>query len=432
MEHLLRTARRIYAEEGPATMLAATHQYISKGLKACRWIGPATLVDRLRSVEKDAVMIVVRGSRLGPDTLPLILQCAEHLPDTSLCLAVNSKSKFEELSEPILPQLRTVHGNFEVIEINSKPFTRALLRSELLFLTSERNISLYRKLLQMSDRTVVRIYHGIITKAYGNLQASSMRNHRDDRNAKPDTYPNSFDIQSVASNIELFFRACAEGRHPAMYEKFGYPRFNRLDALLSGTAEPILPESTRKTLEETSPTARILYAPTQKGFDETNLFPFANFSLNDLRSFLEKRDAQLYLRMHPEEEDQLSNKVLDGQTILYAGQTFSTSPIEILPYFDLLITDYSSIYVDFLPVDKPIIFVKDDFKDYVKKRGIAYDYEQYFPGPKPETFDAFLESIEVCLAGEDGNEDERAFVRNVFLPPQDDIFLNQVLGELNL
>ncbi len=54
---------------------------------------------------------------------------------------------------------------------------------------------------------------------------------------------------------------------------------------------------------------------------------------------------------------------------------------QIIPMADILITDYSSIFADFLLLDRPIIFTLDDYEEYRKSRGFIFDNPiQYFAG----------------------------------------------------
>ena len=54
---------------------------------------------------------------------------------------------------------------------------------------------------------------------------------------------------------------------------------------------------------------------------------------------------------------------------------------EILGNTDFLITDYSSIYFDYLNIDKPIIFITNYLRQYEKKRGLLMGpYEEIVPG----------------------------------------------------
>ena len=50
---------------------------------------------------------------------------------------------------------------------------------------------------------------------------------------------------------------------------------------------------------------------------------------------------------------------------------------------DLLITDYSSCYFDYLIVDKPIIYFNYDYKEYINEsRDLYFDYEEMTSGIK--------------------------------------------------
>ena len=50
---------------------------------------------------------------------------------------------------------------------------------------------------------------------------------------------------------------------------------------------------------------------------------------------------------------------------------------------DILITDYSSIYFDYLLWERPIIFFPYDLEYYRDEdRGLIFEYDEYTPGPK--------------------------------------------------
>ncbi|MCP4220690.1 MAG: hypothetical protein GY765_39045, partial [bacterium] len=53
-----------------------------------------------------------------------------------------------------------------------------------------------------------------------------------------------------------------------------------------------------------------------------------------------------------------------------------------LPLADLLITDYSSIYFDYLLLDRPIVFFPYDLETYInEERGLIFEYDRLTPGP---------------------------------------------------
>ena len=53
----------------------------------------------------------------------------------------------------------------------------------------------------------------------------------------------------------------------------------------------------------------------------------------------------------------------------------------LLAHADMLITDYSSVWVDWLLIDRPMAFAIADMKEYVASRGTFQPLEDYLPGP---------------------------------------------------
>ena len=75
---------------------------------------------------------------------------------------------------------------------------------------------------------------------------------------------------------------------------------------------------------------------------------------------------------------------------------------------DALITDYSSIAVDYLLLDKPIAFTLDDYEEYKQLRGFVFkDALAYMPGHhvfETDQLEAFFDDI---CAGNDRYRDDR-------------------------
>ena len=77
-------------------------------------------------------------------------------------------------------------------------------------------------------------------------------------------------------------------------------------------------------------------------------------------------------------------------------------------YMDALITDYSSIYFDYLLLDRPIGFAIDDFDQYLSNRGFAYeDPLEMMPGMKMYTFNDLVAFFDNLAEGKDNFSKER-------------------------
>ncbi len=69
---------------------------------------------------------------------------------------------------------------------------------------------------------------------------------------------------------------------------------------------------------------------------------------------------------------------------------------EVMDYincFDALITDYSSIYLDYMLLERPIVFLPYDLEDYENSVGFTMDYMENTPGPKPSSQEDFIEVL---------------------------------------
>lgn len=290
------------------------------------------------------------------------------------------------------------------------------------------------RIFDKSDRRYIKIYHGPVTKSYGNTESLSKSNETGLNISlfNTENFDSSTKYRSVGSDVERYFRSSAEGCHPKWFQKWGYPRFDRIDRFISGDADPILTDDARRILETDEEYTNILYAPTHKdGEYITTFFPFFEFDSDQLREWCKTHNVRIFLRPHPSEDPDLEH-LIDNETIYFAGQNFANAPTELMPFMQVLITDYSSIYVPYLLFNRPIIFVKDRHQKYENVRGLAFNYDQYFPGIKPDTFDEFLSSAGDIVEGHDNQSDERLFVRKTFIPPRDQTFLRKCSQDFNI
>lgn len=166
-----------------------------------------------------------------------------------------------------------------------------------------------------------------------------------------------------------------------------------------GQLFPDLPEYTKT----------VLYAPTFRDYGQVQLFPFKDFDQKQLEAFLDEKNILLFIRTHVAEQGSADPYL--GKRIRFLGNEQAEDVTGILNIFDCLITDYSSIYIDYLLTDKPMIFLPYDRQQYLDGRGMNFDYDDVTPGPKPETFNDFLDALS---PKEDFWKSERTRVNRLF------------------
>tara|TARA_R110001599_G_scaffold353471_1_gene593162 strand:- start:110 stop:1306 length:1197 start_codon:yes stop_codon:yes gene_type:complete len=126
-----------------------------------------------------------------------------------------------------------------------------------------------------------------------------------------------------------------------------------------------------------------IYMPTFRGGigTECDLFARYGFNITQIEAELVKHNIQLTLRMHPvnkppsEIVEQINkSKVikLDNGDDIY----------QTIHEYDCLITDYSSIYFDFLLSNKPIVFAPFDLVEYKEReRALYFEFEEVTLAP---------------------------------------------------
>ncbi len=130
----------------------------------------------------------------------------------------------------------------------------------------------------------------------------------------------------------------------------------------------------------------IIYMPTFRD-SQRNFLDY--FNLKKLNDFAASKNFIFVLKLHP---DTKIKEKKSFENILFYDSSKDIYPM--LPLSDLLITDYSSIYTDYLFLGKPIIFFPFDKKEYSQMdREFQFDYEEMTPGPKAFTQNELEEAI---------------------------------------
>lgn len=122
--------------------------------------------------------------------------------------------------------------------------------------------------------------------------------------------------------------------------------------------------------------------------------------IEQLNEFIKEREILLIIKIHHGSVfDQNSIKNLSNIKLIQDEDYIKENVqlYSILSECDALITDYSSVYYDYLMLDKPIGFVVDDIEDYGKMNGFVFENPlEYMPGEKivnMEELSSFFEKL---------------------------------------
>jgi CDP-glycerol glycerophosphotransferase (TagB/SpsB family) len=151
-----------------------------------------------------------------------------------------------------------------------------------------------------------------------------------------------------------------------------------------------------------------LYAPTFRDEDH-RIIPLSVDEAKSLARQLNEHGFVLGIRPHM----RLSKGGFpDLDNVLDLSAADWPEPQVLLRNCDLLLTDYSSIALDFMLLRRPILSYAPDLERY--SRGFLYQFEDVFPGPILQRFDALQAAIADALINPDANIAMQDVVRHLF------------------
>lgn len=150
----------------------------------------------------------------------------------------------------------------------------------------------------------------------------------------------------------------------------GYPRN---DEIVRSMACNVLP---------TEQDMKIIYMPTFRGAvgSEFKLLEETKFDFDVADRLFEEIDVEFYIKLHPVQIfSKRDRDAIDRSSRIHAIENVEDIYEQIGTY-DILITDFSGIYFDFMITGKPIIMAPLDLANYLRKdRELYYTYEDICP-----------------------------------------------------
>ncbi|WP_292594663.1 CDP-glycerol glycerophosphotransferase family protein [Mesotoga sp. UBA5847] len=271
--------------------------------------------------------------------------------------------------------------------------------------------------VKSSRQIYVNLWHGVALKAIGYMDKDTARIRRSSLNDE-----NSITI-STSKTVSTVFAACF---HINVNQLFitGQPRnddlFNPVsDVELSSLIE--CDASKYSKIVFYMPTFRQGYLERTEGktLEKENIFRFEKFNLKAFQDYLARENILFICKLHPFEETLFKSKFNNlNRSIVFLSTAdliqCNINLYQILGRADLLITDYSSVYFDYLILNKPIVFTPTDLEEYGKKRGFALEpYSFWTPGPKAICQEKLEVELTRCLSNSAYYQNERETVNSI-------------------
>ncbi|WEK53888.1 MAG: CDP-glycerol glycerophosphotransferase family protein [Candidatus Cohnella colombiensis] len=268
------------------------------------------------------------------------------------------------------------------------------------------------------DKVNIELWHGFPLKGMNNMDVES--NVSFEAVMKYTTHLNL--VASYSGLYNTLYSACM-GVNVNQYAITGMPRN---DALFYPNSHEQLykmfPDLRNKKTLFFMPTFRksALKPDVEGNKNFSNPFGFDDFDLERFTAFLRQNDLSLVLKLHPFEERyflrQLAEWRLAGIHLITDGllKQNQLDLYEVLGAADLLITDYSSVYFDYLILDRPILFVPTDLEAYQSNRGMLLQpYEFWSPGAKALNQSELEHAILDAIQDPDAYSSQRKLIRDL-------------------
>lgn len=155
----------------------------------------------------------------------------------------------------------------------------------------------------------------------------------------------------------------------------GYPR---LDLLTKCSREQVFESFRQHGVQADINKKVILFAPTWRGESyakaSTNVDYCFDFK-ERLEACIDTSEYQILVKVHQRVYELAKNKLTEGYFV-----PSKMDVNEIMSVTDILVSDFSSVYFDFLATGKPILFYIPDLENYTRDRGL-YKTPDCLPGP---------------------------------------------------
>ncbi|KRL59037.1 CDP-glycerol glycerophosphotransferase family protein [Latilactobacillus fuchuensis] len=256
-------------------------------------------------------------------------------------------------------------------------------------------------------QTYIQLWHGIPLKRMGFLAKNA---NIIDLEKGHQHWSKSVDYITSSSDMYDTLMSACEGIADNKFVHLGFPRndFFQIDEQQKAERKLELVGLFDQAVIKKEPRL-LFYLPTFRMEDNNqnlsdmlkngNIFGLTNFESNQFEALLARENIIIIAKLHPVEEKQVDVTALNQlkHVKVIKGNWLQTNQHDLYEYLavtDALMTDYSSVYFDYLLMDKPLLFLANDLKNYEARRGfLLTPYQTFAPGLVAKSMQEFNQAL---------------------------------------
>jgi CDP-glycerol glycerophosphotransferase (TagB/SpsB family) len=330
------------------------------------------------------------GNRFADNPKYLYLYLSQHQKDTVRAVWISHKKE--------IVVMLTENGYEAYLSKSCKGIWYCLRAGVYIFDNYSKDISFWLS----GGAKKVNLWHGVGNKRINYDNKFDKIRHPKNRWEKFKTYlrrlsdekPNHYILATSEVMAKIFASAFRTDMAHVMIE--GYPRN---DILLSDKIKNLYNEEDQRNTDFIQDCMEhgqkvLYYMPT---FRQSELKFFEVMDLKAFNDFLTKRGYVFFTKLHPKSKLKERFEAIVFSNI--RNISADVDPYCILKYADLLITDYSSIYSDFLMLNKPSVLFPYDYEEYSRDtRDCYFQYGDYMKDLKAYNMTELMDAIDQSFA----------------------------------
>lgn len=272
-----------------------------------------------------------------------------------------------------------------------------------------------------SNQFCVNLWHGIPYKAIGRLNGSAGRS----------------DTMVVAtSELTRDIFAKSFGVDNSKVTITGQARTDRLFVEnIQDLRRRILPQSDKHTKV-------FLWLPTYRstdyaggrtdGNDVNNIFNCTDFTQVEFNRYLANHNSVCIIKPHPLARQQ---KVENDSNLVFIDEPWlnmhGLTLYQLVGMADCLISDISSVIIDFMLLDRPIILLFEDIDEYEASRGFSFNpITDWLPATVARDFRNFMKEVDAVVNDQDRYRARRNALKLKFFTFDDNASSSRILDSV--